>query len=280
MSYFEFVIADQLKISASVAAIAARALIGLEAALGLLLLLNTFGYKRWVVKLSVVLLCVFSAHLVYLLLTVGNDVNCGCMGSIAPMSPALSLLKNIGMLLICWILLRRHKPTDAAWLQWTTLPVAISIIILPFVLYPLGRQLQMPFSLLYQKEMAVSPPKMELRKGKHIVCFMSLGCGHCRDAATILSEMKAKNQQMPIHISLATNEDDTLRLQRFDDFLQETKAENLTFQFLYKKAFMEMIKASESNGVPVILWMQDTTVVRKLNVHELNLKEAERWLNN
>ena len=276
VAYFEFVISSQLHIAQSMAAMLARFFIGLEAALGLLLIANVFGYKRWVLKACLALLIVFSVHLVYLLVTQGNDVNCGCMGNIAPMSPALSLLKNAAMVAVVIALLKYHRTDDGPVLNVASFPIALIIIAVPFFLFPMGKQIAMPLSKLYsttESEM----PTMELRKGKRILCFMSLGCEHCRKAAGIIQEMKSKNPSLPFYFALASGADST-RAERYADFIQETKAKDIPHHFLAKKDFMDMIKYSESEGVPVILWMEDTTVVRKINLYELNQREIEEWI--
>lgn len=274
--YFEYVINSQLHVPQLYAAIAARFFIGLEAALGLLLLISIFGYRRWVIKCCIGLLIIFSMHLCYLLIAQGNDINCGCMGNIAPMSPAVSLLKNALLIAVLVILLKRYKTDDGPVLNMASFPVAAVITALPFFLYPIRQQIVMPLTRLYTTTQS-QHPVMELRKGKHILCFMSLSCKHCRKAAGIIAAMKKDNPQLPFYFALASGSDST-RDERFRDFLAETKATDIPYHFLGEKDFVDMIQLSGSDGVPVILWMQDTTVIRKLNSGELNQKEIEQWL--
>jgi hypothetical protein len=274
--YFEYVISSQLHLPQLYAAIAARFFIGLEAALGLLLLVNIFGYRRWVIKSCIALLIIFSIHLAYLLLAHGNDINCGCMGSVAPMSPIVSLLKNAGLILALIILSKWHKTDDGPILNMASFPVAAIIIAVPFFVYPMQKQLSLPLSRLYTTTLSQHPVE-ELRKGKHILCFMSLGCKHCRKAAGVIAVMKKNNPALPFYFALAGGSDST-RVERFHDFLAETKANNIPYHFLGEKDFIDMVKLSGSDGVPVMMWMQDTTVIRKINVDELNQKEIEQWL--
>ena len=274
--YFEYVISSQLHLSQTFAAIVARFFIGLEAALGLLLLVNIFGYKRWVIKSCITLLIIFSIHLVYLLLAHGNDINCGCMGNVAPMSPAVSLLKNAGLVAALLVISKWHKTDDGPVLNIISFPVAAIIIAVPFFLYPIQKQLSMPLSRLYTTKLSQHPVE-ELRKGKHILCFMSLGCKHCRNAAGIIAAMKRNNPALPFYFALAGGSDST-RAERFQDFLAETKADNIPYHFLGEKDFIDMVKLSGSDGVPVMMWMQDTIVIRKINEDELNQKEIEQWL--
>ena len=276
VAYFEFVISSQLHVSQKLAAMLARFFIGLEAALGLLLIANVFGHKRWVLKVSLALLIVFSLHLLYLLITQGNDVNCGCMGNVAPMSPGLSLLKNALMILALIVLMKYHKTDDGPVLNLASIPIALIIIAVPFFLFPMEKQIAMPLSKLYNSSES-EKPKVELRKGKRILCFMSLGCKHCREAAGLIEKMKTNNPSLPFYFAFSSGDDST-RAERFEDFMKETNARNIPYHFLSKKDFMDMIKYSESEGVPVILWMEDTTVVRKINLYELNQREIEEWV--
>lgn len=280
--YFEYIISSQLHLPQTMTAVAARFFIGLEAALGLLLAANVFGHRRWVLKTALGLLIIFSVHLVYLLISQGNDVNCGCMGNIAPMSPGVSLLKNAALAAGLILLLRRYRnadgslPDEGPVLNAGSFVLTALLVAVPFFVFPLEKQLTMPLSRLYTTTTS-EHPVAELRRGKHILCFMSLSCSHCRDAATVIARMKKNNPSLPFYFALAGGTDST-RAARFTSFMDETKANDIPYHFLGQKDFVEMIQLSASSGVPVILWMQDTLVVRKVNSHELNQKEIEAWI--
>ena len=76
------------------AAYFSRTLIGCELALGIGLLQPHF-FKRLVLPLSFLMLFLFSSQLTYELITSGNKGNCGCFGSLLPMTPLQALIKNI-----------------------------------------------------------------------------------------------------------------------------------------------------------------------------------------
>ncbi|WP_106522942.1 MauE/DoxX family redox-associated membrane protein [Taibaiella chishuiensis] len=276
VQYFEYTINSQLHLPWHMSALLARFFIGLELALGLLMVVNVFGARRWVLKLSLGMLILFSLHLVLLWITQGNDVNCGCMGSIAPMSPAASLLKNIGLMAGIGLLIRFYRTRDSNLLNIITLPVSLVLIAIPFVIYPLKQQLNLPLSRLYQPDQK-EQPKTELRQGRHILCFMSLGCSHCRDAAKIITEMKRKSPFLPFYIIFPSGTDST-RAARLADFMADTKADNIPFHFVSQKDFVDMVQLSGNDGVPCIFWMKDTTIIRKISIPELNLAETEEWL--
>lgn len=76
------------------AAYFSRTLIGCELALGIGLLQPHY-FKRLVLPLSFLMLFLFSSQLSYELITTGNNGNCGCFGSLLPMTPLQALIKNI-----------------------------------------------------------------------------------------------------------------------------------------------------------------------------------------
>ncbi len=94
------------------AAYFSRILIGCELALGLLLLQKNY-FKRLVIPVSFLMLLVFSVHLTYEISVTGNSGNCGCFGSLLPMTPFQALLKNIiGMGLLIFLYVKTNKAND------------------------------------------------------------------------------------------------------------------------------------------------------------------------
>lgn len=96
--------------SASSAAYFSRILIGCEFALGIGLLQPHF-LKKIVLPLSILILVIFCGELAYEIATVGNKGNCGCFGSLMPMSPLGAIIKNvigIGMLVALYPLLKSY----------------------------------------------------------------------------------------------------------------------------------------------------------------------------
>lgn len=94
------------------AAYFSRILIGCELALGILLLQKNY-FKRLVLPTSFLMLFIFSVHLSYEIATTGNNGNCGCFGSLLPMTPAQALIKNIiGMGLLVFLYLKTSKQSD------------------------------------------------------------------------------------------------------------------------------------------------------------------------
>lgn len=94
------------------AAYFSRILIGCELALGILLLQKNY-FKRLVIPVSFLMLLVFSIHLSYEIASSGNSGNCGCFGSLLPMTPVQALIKNIiGMALLVILYSKTSKEND------------------------------------------------------------------------------------------------------------------------------------------------------------------------
>lgn len=293
VQYFEYVIDSQLRFGMTASAVMARLLIGLEAALGLLLVLQAWGYKKWVPKAGLLLTFIFSLYLIILWRQMGNDVNCGCMGNQFYMSPLNSLLKNAAILLGFFLLLQTSKsprsssaPTieeqpesgdrsKSGW-HWLTLILPLILMALPFALYPITKKTTLSLSKI--KATALTAPSVKsLDKGKHIIAFMSLGCGHCRDAATAFARIKKQHPELPVHLIFSSGTDST-RTEKLEDFMSATGAQNLEHSFIPKEDFLYFMQATQSNGVPIILWMQDSTIYRRISVPEINEKEMIHWL--
>ena len=101
-----------------------RTLIGIELALGLLLLQNNW-LRKFIVPVTTLLLLVFIGHLSYVtFLSGGNTGNCGCFGELLPMTPIQAIVKNIvalGLLGYLYYLLPKKEKNGNFWILTTVL---------------------------------------------------------------------------------------------------------------------------------------------------------------
>jgi uncharacterized membrane protein YphA (DoxX/SURF4 family)/thiol-disulfide isomerase/thioredoxin len=105
ISKFEFTQLYPMGFGREFSAFLSRFLIGIEFALGFLILLP-FNLKKVVIPLTILMLAFFCVHLSIEILTVGNKGNCGCFGSLLPMTPLQALIKNllsIGLLVFLYL---------------------------------------------------------------------------------------------------------------------------------------------------------------------------------
>jgi thiol-disulfide isomerase/thioredoxin len=113
-----------------------RILIGIEFALGFLLLSNNF-LKRITIPATVGLLSVFIIHLSYVtFLSGGNSGNCGCFGELIPMTPIEAIIKNIiavGLLIWLWKILENDQKSNF----WILTTLTLGCILGLFMLAPM-----------------------------------------------------------------------------------------------------------------------------------------------
>ena len=99
---FEFKQLAPMGFSMETAVYFSRIIIGIEFAIGILLLFP-YNIKKIIIPATILMLAVFSVHLIIEILTGGNQGNCGCFGALLPMTPLQALIKNllsIGLLTI------------------------------------------------------------------------------------------------------------------------------------------------------------------------------------
>ncbi len=113
-----------------------RTLIGIEFALGLLLLQRHF-LRRFVIPATILLLVVFIVHLTVDTITNGNVGNCGCFGELLPMTPVEAIIKNIvavGLLVWLYKLLPAGSDRNNFWVLTT---ITLACILMLFMMAPI-----------------------------------------------------------------------------------------------------------------------------------------------
>ncbi|WP_294673742.1 MauE/DoxX family redox-associated membrane protein [uncultured Fluviicola sp.] len=121
------------------AAYFSRILIGCELALGILLLQKNY-FKRLVIPMSFLMLLIFSIHLSYEIASTGNSGNCGCFGSLLPMTPVQALIKNIiGMGLLVILYQKTSKQNDKLNFSFLA-AITFASILAVFMVGPIQRK--------------------------------------------------------------------------------------------------------------------------------------------
>lgn len=276
---FEYIINAQLGLSKSLSAILARIMIGLEYALGIFLTVHFLLKRKWVVVSGILLLIAFSIHLLFLWINEGSDVNCGCMGDVVRMNPIESIIKNIACIIALWMMLRFTQGSAKVklhniWLLFVTL-ISMAIIFVAFSIKNLPEHLS--YHLIYDENQP-EQPKVNLKEGKHIVAYMTLGCGHCRTAAKEFANIKQQHPDYPIYFIMYQPDDTTGLATKKEDFLMDTKSENIPQHFLHAQTFVSLIEETNNNGTPVILWMQDSAIIREVPNGSINAEDIAVWL--
>lgn len=273
---FEYTLVEFVHMPWWMAAFSARLLVGTEAAIGALMVFNVFGRSKWILKLSLLILIMFSIYLAYLWATAGNDVNCGCFGDEIFMSPSSSLLKNAGLILITGILLKWYAGINKKWADIAGIIVFIIITILPYIIFYIPssqpsylneEEYKLNMAAIYESDKHPAPTQ-NLREGKHILAFMSLTCPHCRMAAYKMQLMKEDNPDISMFMVL---NGDSSNLKPFWD---ETKAEAIPHMMLKGRDFTDM----SGFRLPAIYWMNNGWVEARSTYLDLNQAEIEKWM--
>ncbi len=138
ISTFEVKQLYPLGFSGDVAPYFSRILIGIEFALGVLLLQKHY-LRKLVIPATLLMLAVFTTHLsIVTFQDGGNSGNCGCFGSLLPMTPIEAILKNIVAMVLLGVLLKVMPKKDESKSNfWVLSTTTLAFILLLFMLAPI-----------------------------------------------------------------------------------------------------------------------------------------------
>lgn len=182
---FEIIFVDLGVTNFMFAPFVARFVIIFEVFLGLSIIFNVW-VKNIIYYLSQTSLVVFTVYLVFLLITQGNDVDCGCFGSLIALNPIQSIVKNF-LLIIGLLFVKRRYHSSGLW--WLSILFIMIASIATFSLNKIGiHNLQgvevnekVDFSDL--PELYKTNENIDFSKGKKMVAFFTWTCPHCINAS-------------------------------------------------------------------------------------------------
>jgi uncharacterized membrane protein YphA (DoxX/SURF4 family) len=245
-----------------------RFIISIELFLGILLISGK--YTRIAVFTSIAMLGVFSAFIIFLILT-KNKEHCHCFGEIE-LSHISSLIKNI---FIIALLLISYKRVDGKFKYDKLILISISVISLtiPLVISPPDSF----FYNMYAKDVTYNDivlseylkENKQFNEGKKILCFFSPGCGFCKLAARkVLIMAKKTNNPAVFNIVFAGSQASV------DKFFKETDSDIFKYSFLPPNRFLKI-----TNGeMPLILLLDGGKVQSKYAYRDINEKEIIRFI--
>ncbi len=262
----------------SSAPIIARVIIGAEFFLGVLLLMG-IAFKKFTIPAAFFLLIVFTAHLLIQLIKEGNEGDCGCFGIYLPMTPLQSIIKNVVLMLLLFLLWKFSNRNSFRY--QTTIAVSLGLLSfsLPFILNPVEflylKHLQpesvnyeLPKDLILEKN-KFGPPPVDLFTGKRIISFMTLSCPHCRQAALKIHVINKRHPEIPFFIFL-NGKDELL-----DDFFSATKTQDIPHMKMNAEPFSKLTGGSW----PQIWWVDNGVVVKKSVYYTLKEDDLLQWVN-
>jgi len=264
---------DILPIGITAASIIARLFIGLEWMLGAWLIAHLF-LRSITYKATILFLLVLSVYLILLIMQQGNTGNCGCFGQWIYMKPLAAIWKNlilIAVLVLLWFI----YPGKAYSAQWYIgLLVTMFAFALPFVIEPVrihGEEksihTQIDLSPIFLQ--GIPKPDIDLKEGKHIICYFSTTCPHCKKAAYFVQTMHRRYPELPLFMVL--NGTDALE----KSFLNETKSAEVPHTLMTNTpAFSTMA----GKYVPTILWVNNSVAEKECYYTELDPGRVRKWL--
>jgi hypothetical protein len=263
---FEYTMVEFTHMPLMAAKIASRFFISLEAALGALMVLHFYGKNKWVLKTAVGLLLIFSVFLIFLWIKDGNNVNCGCFGDAIWMRPSESLIKNILLLIIIGILVRKSAGFHYKWTNFVAPLLLIGTLTTCYLVFPVYEVYKINLKPIYNDKKWA--PVTDLTKGKHIVAFLSPSCMHCRKAAFKMHQMMLNDPAIPFYMILGGVESD------LTGFWKDSHAQNIPYTRLNREEFLKY-----TGGVfPQIFWLNNSMVEENTGYPELDQKLIEKWM--
>ena len=254
--FFEITLMDQgISPNRNIAAYLARFFIGLEFALGFLMLLPF--YIKQLMQFTFFLLGGFTLHLIYLW-SIGDTDNCGCFWEMISMTPEQSIIKNIIMLAIA---LAVFKTAETKKIK-KTIPVVFSVvtIISMWIILPIPNHNEFPFDSFTHFE---TRGRVDLSSGEKLVAIFNLDCEHCQETANELAKLKRSVKNFPEFYVLYFQEGST----SVEDFESITQS-SFPYDLIEVNTFFDLIGDSPprvynlKDGKVLEIW--DTDITRNL----------------
>ena len=258
----------------------ARGMIGLEFFCGILLILN-FQLRRFTIPLVASILAAFCVYLLLVMHVKGNQGNCGCFGEYFAMTPMQAIIKNIGLLIVCFLIYLLTVPFKFPAVNYSGLLCLALGLTLPFILNrvdlenskdlrPEAADYPLPLDILYQSKNPVNlPPRIELRHGKYIIAYLSLTCPHCRIAAQKIHVLHKTDPSIPFYLVLNG------KRELYQPYIDSYGLADIPHQIFFGPE--EYVKMS-GPALPEILWVNNSTVEKKGSYQNLTQTEINKWL--
>ena len=250
--FFEITLMDQgIAPDRIIASYLARFFIGLEFALGFLMFLP-FYVKR-LMQFTFFLLGGFTLHLIYLW-SIGDTDNCGCFGEMISMTPEQSIIKNMIMLAIAFVVFRSAQTKKIKII----IPIVFSAatIISMWIILPIPNHKEFPFESFTHFE---TRGRVDLSSGENLVAIFNLDCEHCQQVATELGELKRNQESFPELYVLYFQEGSTT----VEDFESITQS-SFPYDLIEVNTFFDLI----GDSPPRVYYLKDAKV---LGIWDLNI---------
>ena len=252
---FEIIFVDLGVANFMFAPFLARFIIAFEIFLGLSIIFNLW-LKNIIYYLTQATLVMFTIYLAFLLFTQGNDVDCGCFGSLIALTPIQSIIKNILLIIGLLFVKRRYHSSGLLW-------VSILFIIISSVatfslnriglhnLQGVGVNEKIDFSDL--PELYQTNERIDFSKGKKMVAFFTWTCPHCINASRKFVALNKQKEIKNLYVVIGSKKEAGLL-----EFFDKTKSD---FPTIWMKDD-EFYKYS-GGRLPAIVYIEDGVIKKK-----------------
>jgi len=274
---FDLYVFEHNLFSISVTETLTRLLITAELVLGIMLIFNLLA--RLVYYTAITFLAVFTIYLLILPYFFDvNIMNCHCFGEAIVLNRAQSIGKNI-ILLLCFIFISPKFYVHKKWKAWIAIVLGIVTFITfilinaPNYLYTIVRKEKIQIDIpLYESALFNSGRETGFTAGKQVICMYSAGCKFCKQAALKLHLILKNNQLSEAHVKAVFWGGTTDSL--IHNFFCEQKIPLPEYTTFRVDTFLNIT----SGSMPVLLFSDNGTIVRKANYVTLSEKEVVGFL--
>ena len=274
---FDLYVFEHNLFSISVTETLTRLLITAELLIGILLIFNIKARITYYSALA--LLGGFTVYLFLLPYFFDVDItNCHCFGKAIVLSRTESITKNI-ILLVCLIFVSPKFSTFRKWETWFAMGLGVvsfavfMVINTPNYLYIIvHREKTQIDAPLYKSALSNSGKEQEFTDGKQIICLYSVSCKFCKRAAAKLHLIMKNNHLSEDNVKAVFwgGSPDSL----IHTFYSEQKIPLPEYTTFRVDTFLNITYGH----MPVILFSDNGTIIRKSNYITLNEKEVKEFL--
>lgn len=244
----------------------ARAIIVMELALGILLILNLNSQAIYIT--SFLVLAFFTLFLIGLTIA-GNRDSCHCFGEMMEMNPVHSLLKNIALIVILRLSAGLKSFRIPYKPLWYTLIIIGSIAVV-FIISPPDNWRYAQYSqstTISEKALHDALAKgllpADLLEGEKVVCFMSVTCQYCLMAAQKIAILRSKedfsNGELTVVFGQGNIERDPT------EFLEESGLDYERYLFLDASPFLRITGGT----MPLTIVLNEGKIMAKYGYRDI-----------
>ena len=249
-----------------------RLLISLEFIISIGFITPIF-FKRITLPLSIFVLISFTLYLSYEVLILGKkDGNCGCFGQLIPMTPPVSLIKNIVALIpLIYIFFNRkiiNEKSISLYKYLLSYIVVVSILVFISPKVCISKKIEKSIVVKGPLNSSLLKDFPSINDGKKVLCYFSPTCSHCIKTAEDLNKLKSKTG-IQKHFIVFMNESDVDS--KIKKFLSSTG-------ILADYKVIEFIDFPSDTDPPAVLVLEDGFVKARFFGKDKNKFDKSKFL--